>query len=180
MNIFRQFQNAIIARLNWDAYFSQSEAIELKAEKRPTTRKDVQSALADRGIIGIVSLPKFERAGDGEFEYVCDLEFWENPKLTESDTAERDGLNCVAKAMALLFHYVIPITNIDGERSDPFRKLEMDEGGFVEERDGIPVYRVRISTRIYIDVLVYILGNEDEFALVNENGEALIQTPTAP
>ena len=173
--ILRDFQNGILNRLKGDAYFTQSSEITLQAELRNETKKIVKDAIANRGIIGVVGLPKFQRLYDNSYYYVCDLEFYENPTL---NTGDRTGFDCLSKAFALLFGYVIPIQNLAQEPSNPFSALIMESGGYAGDREGVPIYALRIQAKIAIDVLTTLLANEVGLFLGDQNGNPLLITPT--
>lgn len=192
--ITKDFQTAIVNRLASDAYFTRSESIEVKAEQRGfNTKKAVQDALNDRGVLVVVSYCKWGRdfrQTDDEFIFWCDVSVYENPKQNESNDGgtNRDGESCCGKAFALLHHYLIPTTNRDGDRSDPFSQLQIipqpgsDGVGYLGERDaGIPVFGFRAQSKIYVDIEILCLGDPDApFILVNENNQPLLISPTDP
>lgn len=177
--IFEDFQLGILARLQGDAYFTQANLISLQKEVRRNIRKTVQESLNVRGIIGVVGLPRWEYARERtDFLFETAVEFFESPLLVETEDDDRTGFNCVAKGHALLNRYPIPV-EFQGATVFPFSALQINFGGFAEEREGVPIYRLNISSRIYLENLLEVVGDEAGDILVTEGDEPLLISPTA-
>jgi hypothetical protein len=181
----QDFQNGIVDRLRSDAYFSQAEAVEIRAQQHGfDPRKAVQDALNGRGLIVMVGLPKFQRDYQdtrNEFIFSTAVEVFENPKINaDADETTRAADTCLWKAFGLLHNYLIPISNTAGERVDPFSALNISSGGFIGEREGVPVFGFEIQSRIYINLLARCLADPNGFALITGTGQALDVSPLDP
>jgi hypothetical protein len=181
----KDFNNGIYDRLKSDAYFTQPDAVELRIQQHGfDPRKAVQDALKKRGLILMIGLPRFARNyahASNEFIITTAVEVFENPKVNAdaADELGRDAYTCMWKAFALLHNYTIPFSK-DGERVDPFSKLDIENGGYLGEREGVPVFGFTLQSRIYINLLAKCLGDDHGFALISGTGQAFELSPTSP
>lgn len=137
-----QFQTLIHARLSADAFFTDAPTVSVRKQLNRDIKKTIQDALASPGVIAVVGLPDRERnlssEGNDEFEYRCDIEFFENPT---TNGTEKTAFQCLDNASG----------NIEGKRLDdvlsPIRVLF---AGFSREQDGISIFRLQVRSLVNI------------------------------
>lgn len=106
--IFEDFQNAIVARLESDEYFSEAPGILIVAEDNPKMQsKAVQDAMNTIGIACAVGFPSFQREQDNKATISVPILFWENPQInrTAGTGTEKPSSHAATQAMARLNGY---------------------------------------------------------------------------
>lgn len=131
------FQTLLHARLSADAFFTDAPAVSVQKQLNRDIRKTIQSALSGDGVIVAVGLPDCERTeneGNDEFEFLCDIEFFENP--TQNDSG-KSAFQCLDHARG----------NLEGKSLDEeLSPLRVVFAGFSREQDGISIFRLRIRS----------------------------------
>jgi hypothetical protein len=155
LNLYDQFQQGVLDRLNEHAFFSNAPAITILGEDMPDTRQQAADLRTTRGILGIMSRPDFNRAEGDVLIFRCSLVWIENQKqnMEGAGGARRAAADCVLACCGLLHRYVVPIVNDDDEPVNPFSQIRIKTADYVGEEDGINVWEIEFETGVSVDAI---------------------------
>jgi hypothetical protein len=183
--IWTQFQQAIVARLAGDAYFTALPAIgvfaeEDEAELTDTSleamRKLVHQSLTTSGAAIVVSEPDFEITDSPDmYQVTVTIAVFENRTANRNATtgARRSGKNIAAVCHWLLMNH--PLLADLG-----FTRLKVRTGNYVGEEDGIKVRELVAESRIAFDTVRELMIDAFGNHVVTENGEQILINPSTP
>lgn len=163
MDIFADYNNALLERFNADSYlssgvpaklYSQDQlAEEASDEDTDETRKNlINTTLNTNGIAGILSTPKVISIEGDRMKIQSIIEWAINKKVNASSTgSNKPGGKVTQQSVALLQRYIIAITNESNERVDPYTMIFVKEAGEDDEVSGL--WRIRFETMISVQVV---------------------------
>ncbi len=196
--IFDDFQNGILSALNNDPYFVKAPSVVVFPEEpvlpdttamsdsdaatalelaRKNHRNQVEAALRTVGIVGVVSEVDDQiGARLDTYDITLTIAWFENRRKNLRASAR----NCAIKTRAILQGYIIPISNNNGDRIDPFTPLKVQSSNYVGEEDGTIVREMVINSTVAMIAASNSIIDDKGFALVDESNREFSSEPTEP
>lgn len=174
--IYRDLHQWIVDTLSGDSYFTNgTKPVVILPQDHPTTPELSQAALNDSGIVIVVSPPALRRTGgiqDKEFLATCYIVIFESPNRNRG--TKGTGKNAWNLA-------VVAASILEEQRpADFWAPLQFTELSQAETSDEIVVWVVELQTRLMIDLLALVLGDQDGNALTDEDGNLISVSPSEP
>jgi hypothetical protein len=179
--IFKELLEALVGRLQWDAYFSDpATGVAAIGENRMELVTELDNALAKCGIGALVAIRDVragERASKTGYDVVVTivLEISEVPLINRGlGGAQKWALDVGTKAMSLWGDGWCP-----GEMWSPMEFKSLGLTGFDDEH-GRLVWTLEMETRTFLETAVFVLADEEDEVLSGAESEALLTSPTEP
>lgn len=174
--IFSDLQNAVVARLNWDAYFADPDkGATVLAENRMDLIHELDASLARLGVCAVVVTPRVTPGENDTTSVRVVLLIHEIPIINrDTSGSQKAAQDLGAKAMALLTDWT---PNEDMWSPLEFQGLELTD---VDETYGRITWSAEFITYTMLELLITLLDDESDNVLINESGETLLVSPTDP
>lgn len=174
--IFNDLLNALVARLQWDAYFSESAfPITVIGDDAIDWTGAMETALAAQGVACLISLRRVAIGDRGLAIIGVQADFTELPLVNKALANRKSALYAAVKAMSVWGHRWTPDEDVWNEME--FLSLELTR---IEKETGQLVWTLQFRITTYLETVFSILSSGGEVALVNEAGAPLITSPTEP
>lgn len=164
MDIFADYNNAVMDRLNNNEYLSGGvaavvvgeDALEDDTDDGETAeehRRSISDKLNAAGVVGILSAPELTRDEGDRFTLRSTLIWCINRKVNASATgAQKPGSQLVLKSVALLHRFRPQIYNEDDPPAlaNPYSMILVSKAERIGEDEGVDVWTIEFESRIAI------------------------------
>ncbi|HTG44936.1 MAG TPA: hypothetical protein VK633_10430 [Verrucomicrobiae bacterium] len=175
--IFDDLQSALVARLNWDAYFSEPTiGVTALAENRMDLLSELDIALAKGGLAVVVAITRVILDEHGAALVTITLQVHEIPLINRAASGtQKTALGVLVKAKSLWDKPWSPDPDVWSHLE--FVRFELTG---VDEEYARVTWTIEFQVRTYLETVVEVLATASGRPLATASGAQLLVSPTAP
>ena len=175
--LFDQFVADCVERLMWDAWFADPDSgLNVLAENRMDLLHEFERRIAEKGIVGLVTLTGVVPGERGTSVFTVRLDVHEIPAINRGDAGTKKTAGEAACKAISLWKEWSPAEGAFSRLENPVWRL-----ADVDEANARIVWALEMTCVTYLETVVQVLGDPATGeVLVSENDESLAVSPTDP